>query len=59
MILKKYIQHISNEFFINFLKVSLVFLLLIFILNLFEELSFFKGIDNRFYYSIMMSFLNQ
>jgi len=55
---KKYISHISLDFTKNFFKISIIFILLIFILNLFEELSFFKNVNNRFYYSLMMSLLN-
>ena len=53
MILKTYVKYISKEFVQTFLKISFVFYALIFTLNVFEELRFFKDIDVNFLYPIL------
>ena len=58
MILKTYVKYISKEFVQTFLKISFVFYALIFTLNVFEELSFFKDIDVNFLYPMLLTFLN-
>ena len=49
MILRVYQRLIITSFLKIILIVSLVFLLLIFILNIFEEMNFFKDIDKGLY----------
>ena len=58
MFLKTYVKYISKEFFEIILKISFVFYSLIFILTIFEELSYFKGSQVNFLYPIFLTFLN-
>ena len=58
MIIKTYIKYIIKEYLETILKISLIFYALIFILNIFEELSFFKNIEISFLYPIFLTFLN-
>ena len=58
MFLKTYIKYISKEFIETILKVSFVFYSLIFILTIFEELSFFKEVQVNILYPIFLTFLN-
>ena len=58
MIIKTYIKYISKEYFETFIKISFVFYALIFTLNIFEELSFFKDIKVSFLYPMLLTFLN-
>ena len=48
MILKTYQIYLSKIFASTLLKTSLVFLSLAFILNIFEEINFFKDIYNKY-----------
>ena len=58
MFLKTYIRYISKEFLETIIKVSFIFFSLIFILTVFEELSFFKEAQVSFLYPIFLTFLN-
>ena len=56
--IKIYKKYLINTFFITLGKISLVFLFLIFILNIFEEINFFKDEDVNFYLPTLLTFLN-
>ena len=58
MIIKTYIKYIIIEYLETILKISLIFYALIFTLNIFEELSFFKNIDKSSLYPLFLTFLN-
>ncbi len=58
MILKKYQNYIIKTFLKNFLIVSLIFLSISFILNIFEEIKFFEKFEIDFYYPIFLTLLN-
>ena len=58
MIIKTYTKYIIKEYFFVLLNVTVVFYSLIFILNIFEELSFFKDIDASFLFPIALTLLN-
>ena len=58
MFLKTYVKYMSKEFFEIILKISFIFYSLIFILTIFEELSYFKGTQVNFFYPIFLTFLN-
>ena len=58
MFLKTYIRYISKEFLETIIKVSFIFFSLIFILTVFEELSFFKEAQVSFLYPVFLTFLN-
>mgnify|MGYP001286089102 CR=1 FL=1 len=58
MFLKTYIRYISKEFLETIIKVTFIFFSLIFILTVFEELSFFKEAQVSFLYPIFLTFLN-
>ena len=58
MIIKTYVRYIVKEYLLIFLNVTMVFYSLIFILNIFEELSFFKNVDTNFLFPIFLTFLN-
>jgi len=58
MIIKTYMKYIILEYLETILKISLIFYSLIFILNIFEELSFFKNIETSFLYPLLLTFLN-
>ena len=58
MILKIYQKYIIRIFLSSILKTSLVFLSLLFILGIFEEISFFSKIDVNFYFPLFLVFLN-
>ena len=58
MFLKTYIKYISKEFSEIIFKISLIFYSLIFILTIFEELSFFEEVQINFLYPIFLTFLN-
>ena len=53
-----YKRNIYNIYFSCLLKVSFVFLIMIVIMNLFEEISFFKETNNNFLLPIYLTFLN-
>ncbi len=56
--MKTYIKFLLNLFFISFLKVFLVFSALIIIMNIFEQIEFFKKLDVHFLFPIFLSLLN-
>ena len=55
---KIYQKYIIINFLKKFINTSLIFLLLIFILNVLEEINFFKDINVNFYYPYFLTFLN-
>ena len=55
---KIYIKYILKKFFIIFFNVSLVFLSLAIVLNIFEEISFFKNIDSNPLLPYFLTLLN-
>ena len=55
---KIYIKYIIKKFLNKFISISLIFLSLIFILNIFEEISFFKNINTNFLTPYFLTFLN-
>jgi lipopolysaccharide export system permease protein len=57
--LQVYKKNIYKSFSISFLKVSLVFLTIIIIMNLFEEINFLKQVDgNTVFLSLFLTLLN-
>jgi len=56
--MKIYIKFLINLFNNSFFKVFTIFFMIIFILNIFEQLSFFKDSNLNFFYLIFLSFLN-
>ena len=58
MILKVYQNYISKQFLATFIKTVFVFFTLAFILNIFEEINFFKDLDVPIGLPIFLTFLN-
>ena len=58
MILKIYQKYLITKFFYYFALVTLVFSCLIFLLNIFEELNYFRSFSNGFYYAIILTLFN-
>ncbi len=58
MFLKVYQKYIINHFLFMVLKVSSVFLSLIIILSIFEEISFFSDIDVNVYFPVLLVLMN-
>ena len=58
MILKVYQNYISKQFLATFVKTVFVFFTLAFILNIFEEINFFKDLDVPIGLPIFLTFLN-
>ena len=58
MFLKIYQKYIISSFLLVVLKTSLVFLSLIIIMGVFEELSFFSKIDVKFYFPLVLALMN-
>ena len=58
MILKTYQNYLLNIFFRKIFFISFIFFLISFILNLFEEISFFKNIDKSFLFIIFLTLIN-
>ena len=58
MIIKKYQRYLITTYFNHFIIISLLFLCLGFILNLFEELKFFDDHKNASYYPFFLALLN-
>ena len=56
--MKTYIIFLLNIFFKSFLKVFLILMTLIMIINIFEEIEFFKTINVHFLYPAFLSALN-
>ena len=55
---KEYQKYIVLVFLRKFINISLIFLLLIFILNLLEEVNFFKDLDVNFFYPYLLTLFN-
>ena len=58
MILKVYQSYISKQFLLTFLKTVLIFTTLSFILNIFEEINFFKDLNVSIGVPVFLTFLN-
>ena len=56
--MKTYTKFLLYNFFISFIKVSAVLTILIFIINIFEEIDFFKKYDVHLIFPIIVSLLN-
>ncbi len=56
--MKTYVKFLISLFSITFIKVFLVFFILILVTNILEQIDFFKGIDVGFSYLIFLSILN-
>ena len=56
--MKLYIKYIITNFIRLVLIVSSVFFLLVLLLNLFEEINFFKDINKNLYYPLLLNILN-
>ena len=55
---KIYVKYILKKFFLIFFNVSLIFLSLAIVLNIFEEISFFKNIDSNPLLPYFLTLLN-
>ena len=53
-----YKKHIINNFVKLLLVISSIFFLLILLLNLFEEINFFKDVNESLYYPLLLNILN-
>ena len=58
MIFKVYQNYISKQFLLTFVKTVFIFFTLAFILNIFEEINFFKDLDVSMGVPIFLTFLN-
>ena len=58
MIFKVYQNYISKQFLLTFIKTVSIFFTLAFILNIFEEINFFKDLDVSIGLPIFLTFLN-
>ena len=58
MILKTYQYYLIKIFLKKIFLISIIFFLISFILNLFEEISFFKNIDKNFIFILILTLLN-
>ena len=58
MILKVYQNYITKQFLLTFVKTVFIFFTLAFILNIFEEINFFKDLDVSIGLPIFLTFLN-
>src|SRR6056300_1027933 len=56
--MKIYIKYIVNKFVKILFIVSFIFFILVLLLNLFEELNFFKDINESLYYPLLLNILN-
>ena len=56
--MKTYTKFLLHNFFNSFVKVSIILTALIFIINIFEEIDFFKRFDVHFAFPMFISFLN-
>tara|TARA_B100000427_G_scaffold309888_1_gene299256 strand:- start:1039 stop:2118 length:1080 start_codon:yes stop_codon:yes gene_type:complete len=56
--IKKYHQYITKVFLNNLLIISLVFIVISFIISVFEEIKFFEDKEVEFYYPIILTLLN-
>ena len=58
MIIKTYQQYLIKSLLKNIFLISFIFLILSFILNILEEIKFFKNLDLGISYSFLLTFLN-
>ena len=58
MILNKYKKYILSLFFNTLIEIMLIFFSLILLINLFEEINFFKNANVSVYYPIFLALLN-
>ena len=56
--MKTYIKYIILNFIQKIFLITFVFFLLVLLLNLFEEINFFKDKSDNLYYPILLNFLN-
>ena len=56
--MKTYIKFLINLFNVSFLKIFIIFFIIILITNTLEQVEFFKGIDLSFFYLFFLSLLN-
>ena len=56
--MKTYIKYIILNFIQKILIITFVFFLLVLLLNLFEEINFFKDKSDNLYYPLLLNFLN-
>ncbi|MDA7700096.1 LptF/LptG family permease [Candidatus Pelagibacter sp.] len=56
--MKTYIKFLINLFNVSFLKIFIIFFVIILITNTLEQVEFFKGIDLSFFYLFFLSLLN-
>jgi lipopolysaccharide export system permease protein len=56
--MKIYIKYIINNFIKLLFLVSFIFFILVLLLNLFEELNFFKDTNESLYYPLLLNILN-
>jgi lipopolysaccharide export system permease protein len=56
--MKTYTKFLIHIFNISFFKVFTIFFIIIFILNILEQIEFFKNMNLSFFYLIFLSFLN-
>ena len=56
--MKIYKKYIVNSFVRLLIIVSTIFFLLALLLNLFEEINFFKDTNESLYYPLILNFLN-
>ncbi len=58
MIIKIYQNYIVKNYINTLLKITFIFYCLIFIMNIFEEINFFKDTDSNVYMPLILTFLN-
>ena len=56
--MKTYIKFLINLFNVSFLKIFIIFFIIILITNILEQVEFFKNIDLSFFYLFFLSLLN-
>ena len=56
--MKTYIKFLINLFNVSFLKIFIIFFIIILITNILEQVEFFKEIDLSFFYLFFLSLLN-
>ena len=56
--LKTYQKYLISQYSLVIFKISLIFFFLVFILNIFEEISYLKSLEVSFYYPLLLTFLN-
>ena len=57
-LIKTHQIYLIQKFLKNLLKIIIIFLCIIFIMSLFEEINFFKDTNEKFYIPIFLSILN-